>query len=114
MSWLKITTLENIPMREGRCLQLGRHEIAIFRLPDRVLAIDNRCPHNQGPLCDGMIAGTAVVCPLHGWKIDLESGKVCKPDVPVGVRTWPVRVSDGVIELDYNPRAESQNEEVAA
>lgn len=101
MSWIQITELENLPLREGRCVKLGRREIALFRMPERILAVDNACPHSQGPLCDGITSGTTVVCPLHGWKIDLESGSVLRPDVPVSVRTYPCRVNEeGVVELE--------------
>jgi nitrite reductase (NADH) small subunit len=111
MSWRRITRENAIPLREGRCVQIGRREIAIFHLPDRFVALDNLCPHNQGPLCDGMVKGTTVVCPLHGWNISLESGHVMKPDVPVSVRTYPVRVRDGIIEIEF--AAEQQNEAAA-
>ena len=111
-TWIKITPLNNIPLREGRCVTLGRKEIAVFHLPEKVLAIDNRCPHSQGPLCDGITTGTHVVCPLHGWKIDLETGKVARPDVPVGVNTYPCRVnSDGIVEMKV---AAGMEAEVAA
>lgn len=118
MSWTKITPTENVPLREGRCVTFGRREIAIFHLPeDRFVAIDNLCPHNQGPLCDGIVKGTTVVCPLHGWNISLETGRVLKPDVPVGVRTYPVRVSDGLIEIDLSaassPAGEDSESEAA-
>lgn len=112
MSWIKITTTDQIPLREGRSVQLGKKEIAIFHLVDRFLAIDNRCPHNQGPLCDGIVSGATVTCPLHGWKICLETGAVKRPDVPVGVRSYPVRVSGDVIEVNLS--AEIVTEEAAA
>lgn len=99
MNWLKVTQADNIPLREGRSVCIGRREIALFHLPEGFRAIDNRCPHNLGPLCDGMTKGTTVVCPLHGWNINLETGKVLKPDVPVGVTTYPVRVQDGIVEI---------------
>jgi nitrite reductase (NADH) small subunit len=105
MSWTKITTTGNIPLREGRTVKLGRREIAIFHLPERFLAVDNLCPHNQGPLADGIVKGTTVVCPLHGWNICLESGRACKPDVPVSVRTYPTRVTGDVIEIDLSASA---------
>ena len=108
MAWIRITDEAGIPLREGRCVKLGKREIAVFRLPDRFLAVDNLCPHNQGPLCDGMVKGTTVVCPLHAWNISLESGKVTKPDVPVSVRTYPVRVRDGVVEVEYSAEMTSE------
>jgi nitrite reductase (NADH) small subunit len=111
VSWIKITQIGNIPLREGRAVKVGRREIAIFHLPERYLAIDNMCPHNQGPLCDGIVKGTTVVCPLHGWNVCLESGRVVKPDLPVGVNSYQVRVTEGIIEVDMPAPA---SEEAAA
>jgi nitrite reductase (NADH) small subunit len=111
MSWTRITTVESIPLREGRGVDLGDREIAIFNLGDRLAAIDAACPHRGGPLCDGIVTGApslacgpvhgyAVVCPLHGWKVDLATGHVIKPDVSVRVDTYEVRVRNGIVEVD--------------
>lgn len=104
MTWVRITTIDNIPPREGRSVCLGTREIAIFNLGDRFLAIDNRCPHKGGPLCDGIVTGASVVCPLHAWKISLETGAVERSGANAGaglaVATYPVRVEDDVIALE--------------
>ena len=99
MRWLRVTSCDNIPPREGRAVQLGDHEIAIFNLGDRFLATDNRCPHQGGPLCDGIVTGTSVVCPLHAWKTNLVDGTVERPAAAKGhcVRTYPTRVEDGIV-----------------
>lgn len=110
--WIPITHLENIPIREGRSVKLGEREIAIFNLGDRFLAIDNQCPHQGGPLCDGIVSGTTVVCPLHGWKIDLEGGAVNKPaELPACLETFRTRVEDGIVLLELT--ATRTREEVA-
>lgn len=115
MSWIKITEAENIPVREGRSVQIGNEDIAIFNLGDRFAAIDNRCPHNGGPLCDGIVAGAAVVCPLHGWKVCLDTGAILKPQVPVCVEIYPTRVEHGVILVDVPAtRSKARLKEVAA
>lgn len=97
MKWIRVTRVENIPLREGRSVRIGDDEIAIFNLGDRFVAVDNSCPHRGGPLCDGIVSGDTVVCPLHGWKISLDTGNVLKPEVCVRVETYPVSVEDGVI-----------------
>ena len=102
MKWIRITQAENIPLREGRSVRIGDDEIAIFNLGDRYVAVDNSCPHRGGPLCDGIVSGDTVVCPLHGWKISLDTGAVLKPDVCVKVGTYPVEVHDGVIRVLYS------------
>jgi nitrite reductase (NADH) small subunit len=96
--WLRVTTCDSIPLREGRAVTLGSHELAIFNLGDRYLATDNRCPHAGGPLCDGIVAGDSVVCPLHAWKIRLADGSVERPSGKAAcVRTYPTRVEDGIV-----------------
>jgi nitrite reductase (NADH) small subunit len=86
MNWYRITAAENIPLREGRHVKAGSREIAIF----------NR-PHSGGPLCDGIVSGDAVVCPLHGWRISLHTRAVLKPDSTQTVKTYPVTVNQGIV-----------------
>jgi nitrite reductase (NADH) small subunit len=96
--WIWVTDTENVPPREGRAVIVGGREIAIFNLGDRFLAADNICPHRGGPLADGIVAGDSVVCPLHGWKINLTSGQVDRPGDQAGcVRTYPTHVDHGIV-----------------
>jgi nitrite reductase (NADH) small subunit len=106
--WVRITACDNIPPREGRRTRVGSLEIAIFNLGDRFLAIDNRCPHQGGPLADGIVSGEAVVCPLHAWKISLATGCVERPvETTTCLRAYATRVEAGVvlIELPANENA---------
>jgi nitrite reductase (NADH) small subunit len=99
--WVRITAMDAIPLREGRAVQIAGHEIAVFNLGSRFLAVENKCPHRGGPLADGIISGDNVVCPLHAWKIDLTSGEVLnQATTPQCVRTFPIRVEDGVLSLE--------------
>ena len=100
--WLRITACENIPPREGRAVKVGDSEFALFNLGDRFLAVDSRCPHKAGPLCDGIVTGTSVVCPLHAWKVNLETGQVERPANETGcVRTYPTLVEDGIVLVEF-------------
>lgn len=99
--WVRVTACDNIPAREGRAAILAGREIAIFNLGDRFLAVDNRCPHRGGPLCDGIVAGSAVVCPLHAWKVGLETGAVERPaGASACVRTYATRVEAGIVLVE--------------
>lgn len=101
MKWIRITPVDNIPPREGRSMMLAGRDIAIFNLGDRFAAIENKCPHGGGPLADGIVGGSTVTCPLHNWRICLDSGQVTKPcehtsELP---RVFPVKVEDGIVHL---------------
>jgi nitrite reductase (NADH) small subunit len=99
--WIRVTPVENIPLREGRAVRVDGHDIAIFNLGDRFLAVDNRCPHRGGPLADGIVSGDVVTCPLHAWKVDLVSGEVVnQPTQHQCVKTFPTRVEMGVISVE--------------
>jgi nitrite reductase (NADH) small subunit len=112
--WIRVTALENIPAREGRAVQIGDREIAIFNLGDRLLATSNRCPHKSGPLCDGIVTGNSVVCPLHAWKVSLVDGSVERPSSEKErcIETYPVRVDEGVVVVAV-PCAAALEEQVA-
>src|SRR5947207_6688951 len=99
--WVCLTQIENVPLREGRAIHVAGHDIAVFNLGNRFLAVENKCPHRGGPLADGIVSGGNVVCPLHAWKVDLASGEVTnQPAPPQCVKTFPVRVENGVISLE--------------
>ena len=100
--WTPITNVVNIPPREGRAVTVGGAEIAIFHLENRYLAIENQCPHKGGPLCDGIVSGTTVVCPLHGRRFDLETGMAVRASQPSCVATFPARVEGGIIFVDLS------------
>ena len=96
--WIWVTAVENVPPREGRVVTVAGRELAIFNLGGRFVAVDNRCPHKEGPLADGIISGETIVCPLHGWRIGLADGRVERPEGTAAcVERYPTMVDNGVI-----------------
>lgn len=99
LNWMDICALEDIPQRGARRIVVDGTEIGVFRTAsDRVFAIDNRCPHKQGPLSEGIVHDTGITCPLHNMVIDLETGHARAPDAGC-VRTYPVEIVQGRIRL---------------
>lgn len=75
-NWIDIGAVEDVPLRGARRVHVAGFEIGIFRnASGRVFAIDNKCPHKQGPLSEGIVHDTGVTCPLHNLVIDLETGQ---------------------------------------
>ena len=120
VNWIRVTPIENVPPREGRAVLIGDREIALFNLGpsaaagNQFLATDNQCPHKGGPLCDGIVTGTSVVCPLHAWKVNLETGQVERPTHGQDhcVATYPTRVEDGIVLIEL-PSAAARAGEAA-
>lgn len=100
MTWTKITSVENIPSREGRQVRIADLDLAIFNINGRFLTIENACPHQGGPLCDGMVTGMSVVCPLHGRHFDLQTGMPIRASEPSCLAVFPTLVEDGIVMVD--------------
>ena len=97
--WIEVGTLDDIPRLGARVVQTPDGDIAVFRTADdRVFALRDRCPHNGGPLSQGIVHGNRVACPLHDWKIHLDSGLAVEPDEGCAAR-FPVRLEGGTIYL---------------
>jgi len=96
---ISLGSVSRIPLGQGRCYVIGSEEIAVFRQRDgRLFATQNRCPHRQGPLSEGVTGSEQVICPLHGHKFNLKSGAGSEPAECVKVH--PIKIVDGEILLD--------------
>tara|TARA_R110002051_G_scaffold1609_1_gene8858 strand:- start:7057 stop:7404 length:348 start_codon:yes stop_codon:yes gene_type:complete len=99
-SWIDIADLNDVPKRGARLVKTAHGCVAVFRTGSgEIYALDNACPHKNGPLAEGIVHGGSVTCPLHNWVISLETGAVQGPDEGQ-VATYPARVQDGRILLD--------------
>jgi len=75
-TWIEIGVLSDIPSQGARCVNVGEMTVAIFRnVDDRIFALEDKCPHKNGPLSQGIVHDGCVTCPLHNWVISLETGK---------------------------------------
>ena len=98
-AWKTICALEDIPVLGSRVVKSRAGDIAIFRnAEDEVFAMHDKCPHKGGPLSQGIVHGRQVTCPLHSWKIQLDSGEAVAPDVGC-TKPFAVKVVDGQVLL---------------
>ena len=98
--WTLVGSIDDIPRRGARCVHIGGTTVAVFRtLDDRIFALEDRCPHRQGRLSQGIVHDVCVTCPLHNWVISLESGTAQGAD-DGKTTTFPVHVKDRQIMLD--------------
>lgn len=97
--WIEIGRLEDIPPLGARVVHTPEGDVAVFRnAEDEVFALRDKCPHKGGPLSQGIVHGKRVACPLHDWKIQLDTGEAVAPDQGCAAR-FPVRVEAGMIQL---------------
>ena len=101
--WVEVGSVDEIPKLGARVLRTADGDIAVFRTADdEIFALRDRCPHKGGPLSQGIVHGKRVSCPLHDWKIHLDSGIAVAPDEGCAA-SFPVKVESGVILLSLIP-----------
>ncbi|MFO7593451.1 MAG: nitrite reductase small subunit NirD [Pseudomonadota bacterium] len=97
--WITIGKLEDIPQLGSRVVTTDDGDIAVFRTSDdHIFALRDHCPHQGGPLSQGMVYGHTVACPLHNWSIDLKTGEAVAPDKGCS-HSHPVQVENGVVSI---------------
>lgn len=88
-----ICKFEDLGENVGRKFIVNDVEIAVFKVNDEIFAVNNICPHQQSRLIyDGFVEDEFVVCPAHGWKFNLRTGK--KESGSNGLHVYPVKVID--------------------
>ena len=101
---IDVCTLEELPAGGSKIVRWEDLEIGVFNCAGELLAIEDRCSHDNGTLADGEIDEEActVECPRHGSLFDLRTGKPKTLPAYVPVETFPVLVEDGVIKLEVD------------
>ncbi|MCF6256011.1 MAG: nitrite reductase small subunit NirD [Gammaproteobacteria bacterium] len=97
--WIEIGTIDDIPVLGARVVSTADGNIGVFRtVDDEIFALRDECPHQKGPLSQGIVHGKRVTCPLHNWNIELDGGAVVAPDEGCAA-SYPVKIEDGKIFL---------------
>jgi len=76
--------------------------IAVLRQEGEVLAFEDVCTHDDGPLAEGDIEGSSIVCPRHGAAFDLKTGAALRMPATEGIATFPVVIRDGLVEVEID------------
>lgn len=95
----RIDELEDGEMRQAH-LPDG-HPIAIYRVGEQFYATDDKCTHGEASLTEeGMLAGHIVECSFHFGSFDVTTGRPVAMPCEVALKTYPVRVEDGVVHVE--------------
>jgi len=93
-----VARVGEIPDGEGRAFEVAGKMVAVFLTEGTYRAIDDCCPHQGAPLCDGFVEDRAVTCTWHGWRFSLETGKHLE-GTRARVDVYPVRVQGDEIQV---------------
>ncbi|MFC3106449.1 bifunctional 3-phenylpropionate/cinnamic acid dioxygenase ferredoxin subunit [Undibacterium arcticum] len=97
VTWLKVCDVSAVRNQEARCLRVGEEDVAVFNLDGQFYAVADRCPHGNASLSEGWVENGEVECPLHQARFDLASGKVLCAPARDNLKTFKVKLADGVV-----------------
>ncbi len=97
--FVPVVEITEIPPGRSKVVRVSGKAIALFNVEGVFYAMENRCPHEGGPVGDGEFTGTTITCPSHQWQFDVRTG-ACAHDPSVIAKTYDVRLADGIVWVD--------------
>jgi 3-phenylpropionate/trans-cinnamate dioxygenase ferredoxin subunit len=95
--FVEIAPLSELPDGERLFVEIADRPIVIFNIAGGLFAIGDVCTHDNGPLGDGDLEGHEIVCPRHGAKFIVRTGKATQMPAVEDIPAYPVQVRDGNI-----------------
>ncbi len=108
LSWHRVADVDELPPGRVKTVVAGVHSMALTNIDGEYTAMDNRCPHQGGPLGEGSIEVGAdgecwLRCPWHGWDFDPKTGKPPGGHEDSGQQLFPLEVRDDGIYVGLEP-----------
>ena len=85
-----------------KLVSAGGVDVGVYNVGGELRALEDRCSHDDGPLCEGDWDPEegVVICPRHGSNFDIRTGKPLTLPAFEPVATYTVRVEGGMVEVD--------------
>jgi len=93
-----VCRIEELPPGSSRLFRADGKDVALFNVDGTLFAVEDTCFHAGGPLHEGSVVGTTVICPWHHWEYDLRDGS-CSLNPHHALARYEVRVVDGLVEI---------------
>ena len=108
--WHKVAKVDELPEGRVKTVTAGTQSLALTHIQGEFAAMDNRCPHQGGPLGEGSIERGVngecwLRCPWHGWDFDPLTGKPPGGHEDAGQQMFPVEVRGSEIFVGIEAEA---------
>jgi 3-phenylpropionate/trans-cinnamate dioxygenase ferredoxin subunit len=99
--WVRVADLGDVPDGAGFYVEVHGFPIALWNVAGDIYATQDTCTHEESSLAEGDLWDEVVECPLHGAQFDVRTGAVLSLPAILPLRTFPVRVEDNAIYLEW-------------
>ncbi len=103
--WFDVALEEQLSQGQAKLFEMDNIMVAVFALDGQYYAIEDVCSHDGSAMLgcglpqDKVIDGNEIVCPRHGARFCIKTGDALTPPACKPIRTFPVRVRDGRIQI---------------
>lgn len=97
-TWHIVAREDDFPAEGKLAIELGGWSVLIVRTEDGYRAVNDRCTHQAAMLSPGKVRRGAIMCPLHGARFEVATGR-CVGGAYPDLRLFPVRTRDKAIEV---------------
>jgi len=97
--FVEVAASSELPDGERLFVEVDGQPIVLLRIAGQVFAIADLCSHDDGPLGDGDLDGHIIICPRHGARFDVRTGKALSLPAIADIPAYPVRETGGRIEI---------------
>jgi 3-phenylpropionate/trans-cinnamate dioxygenase ferredoxin subunit len=95
VSWIDAGPIEALADGEARSIAVGRRMVAVARSGGEYFAVEDVCTHDGAELAGGSIEGTEIICPRHGARFCLRTGRALTPPAYEPIRVYETKIADG-------------------
>lgn len=108
LDWIRVASVDELPEGRVKSVTPGNRSVCLSHFDGQWAAMDNRCPHQGGPLGEGSIERGVdgqcwIRCPWHGWDFDPLTGKPPGGHEDRGQAMYPVEIRDGAVFVGLAP-----------
>jgi 3-phenylpropionate/trans-cinnamate dioxygenase ferredoxin subunit len=103
--FVRVASVSDVAADSAKQVVVGGRKIALVNVRGTFHAVDDTCTHEDESLSEGVVAGEIIVCPKHGSRFNVVSGRVLSLPAVRPLRTYPVKVEgdDVLLSLDGRP-----------
>ncbi len=102
MAEIDVCPLDELPPGSMKLARAGQLYVGVYNCGGELYALEDRCSHDDGPLVEGEWEPeeAIVICPRHGARFDIRTGRALTLPAFELVEVYPVRVEDGIVKVE--------------
>jgi 3-phenylpropionate/trans-cinnamate dioxygenase ferredoxin subunit len=97
--FITVAAVMDLPPGERLFVEIDQYSLVVFNVAGEYYAIDDVCSHDGGPVGDGELEGMEIICPRHGARFDIRTGKVLALPAVQDIAAYPVRIEQEEIQV---------------